>query len=102
MMAEQRARQKVRHDLNDQSSDENDDVGNLSKQEKEMEALRKQVQALQLALRQQQKPTGKENSESRSEPSKLHGEHEDFQQDYGASSTATVPLLGICLLFIII
>ena len=94
-MADHGARQKVRHDGNKQSSEESDDVGNHSKQEKEIEALRKQVEALQLALRQQQESIGKENSEHRSEPTTLRGEYEDVQQDYGASSTVNVPLQGI-------
>jgi len=102
IMADQGARQKIRHQGNDQLSEENDDVGNHSNLEKENESLRKQVEALQLALRQQQESTGKGNSEHRSEPTKQRGEYEDVQQDYGASSTVTVPLPGILFILFII
>jgi len=61
-MADQGARQKNRHQGNGQSSEENENVGNYSNLEKENESLRKQVEALQLALRQQQEFTGQGNS----------------------------------------
>jgi len=84
-MAEQEARQNVRHKGNDKS----DIVGNNLNQEKKKEALRKQ-----------QESTGNTISEHRRE--QLHEENEELQKDHGASSPVTLPLPGICVAHIII